>query len=148
MTEPQALEAIAKRFVASWPTVSGDVPFAVENKTGELPTIPPATADQFAQLEVIMTTSDQLTSGEVGSRFMGRNGWIQVKLWSPGGEGTGRSDALAEAARQIFEATDIAGPNPSDEPVNTFTTSTQPGGMDGRWLVRLSRTSFTFYETK
>lgn len=148
MTEPEALEAIAKTFVARWPVVAPGVPFAVENKTGTLPTIPPATADQFAQLQVVMTTSDQLTSGEVGARLMGRNGWIQVKLWSPGGEGTGRSDALAEAARQVFEATDIFGPTLGDEPVNTMTTSTQPGGTDGRWFVRLSRTPFTFYETK
>ena len=94
------------------------------------------------------TTSDQLTSGETGARLVGRNGWIQVKLWTPAATRTARANQLVGFVQTILEMKNIAGPNPADETIDTRAASTQEAGNDGRWYMLLVRVPFTFYETK
>lgn len=134
-------------FTTGWPLAAPTVPFAIENEAGALPTIPPATATSFAFLTIVPTTSDQLTSGEPGSRLVGRNGWIQVKLWTPAGDRTDDMDALVEAVKSIFEMVNLAGPS-GGETVDTRASSTDTIGTDGRWYMRLVRTPYTMFETK
>ena len=140
MTEAEAKRVIADAFIAGWAARAPDVPFSIENEGAP-------SGDVFALLTITMTTSGQLTIGGPGERFVGRNGWIAVKLWGPINEGTTRLDALSEIVRDIFEMRFLAGPT-GDEAIDTDTTSTQPGGNDGRWLMQLARTPFTVYETK
>lgn len=148
MTPEQADEAITRAFTTQWPVLQPAVPLVTPNEIGELPTDPPATATRFAALEIISTPGEQLTMGGPGSRLVGRNGWIQVKLWVPSGERTEGMHALYASVREIFEMTNIAGPDPTDETIDTGTSYDQPGGNDGRWCLTLVRTPFTYYETK
>lgn len=133
--------AIATAFVTGWSAAAPDVPFALRNEA--LPS-----SDTFALLTVTMTTGGQLTSGGVGERFVGRNGWIVVKLWTPTNQGTARMDALIELVKGVFEMKNIPGPVASDEAIDTGVTTPQDGGEDGRWFMMLARTPFVVYETK
>lgn len=149
MTEPQACEAITKAFV-TWAAAqsSPGLSYAVENELGALPTIPPATSSRFALLTITPTTSDQLTSGEVGARFVGRNGWIQIKLWVPSGERTAGIGALESSARTAMEMQNIIGPVATDETIDTRAGYVQTVGNDGRWYMQVLRIPYTFFETK
>jgi hypothetical protein len=144
VTEAQAIELISRTFVAGWKAARPDVPFAIENEPGELPS---AGAVNFAYLTVVPTTNESLTSGEAGTRLVGRNGWIQVKLWVPAGDRTAGAYALAEVVRRIFELRNLIGPG-GGESLDTRASSTQPIGTDGRWFMLLVRTPFTYFETK
>ena len=140
MTEAEAKRVIAAAFIAGWTAKAPDVPFSIENEGAP-------SGEVFALLTITMTTGQQLTMGPPTERFVGRNGWIVVKLWGPTNEGTTRLDLLSEVVRDIFEMKFLAGPT-GDEAIDTDVTSTQSGGNDGRWLMQLARTPFTVYETK
>lgn len=150
MTEAQAIQAISKVFASGWTIAQPTVPFAIENEFGgALPTIPPATADRFAFMRVVTTTSNQATAGGVGERLVERNGWIRVKFWVPAGERTDGVWVLIEAAKGILEMKDIAGPPGDDETIDTFTGSvSDTDDGDGRWFTKLLSVPYTFYETK
>lgn len=148
MTEPDAIEAISAAFTTGWPALQPSVPFALENELGSIASIPPTDATSFALLTITMTTSMQLTSGEVGARFVGRNGWIQVKLWTPAGDRSAAARALAKSASDLLEMQNIPGPDPADETIDTQTASTMTVGNDGRWYMLLVRVPFTFFEMK
>lgn len=146
MTEAEAIKALSLAFTTGWALAQPAVPFAIGNEDGELPTIPPATADRFAYFQVITTTSDNATGGEVGQRLVERRGWVQVKLWVPAGERTEGIGVLIETVRTIFEMQNIAGPG--SETIDVFAMSTDTIGTDGRWYMKLARAPYRVYETK
>ena len=140
MTEAQAIELISAIFAAAWPAEAPGVPLALENEA--LPS-----ADRFAMLVVTLTTSQQTTQGARRSRRVQRNGWIQVKTWSPANEGRAGAAELADAVRRIFELVDLPSPIAGDEPVRTFAGVTQTIGTDGRWYTQVVRVPFWYVET-
>jgi hypothetical protein len=142
VTEAQAIELIAATFADGWTAGRPEVPFAIENEPAAMPS-----SGSFALLTIVPTTSDQATSGEVGTRLVARNGWIQVKLWTPAGGGIAGAHTLVQVVREIFEMQNLVGPD-GGESIDTRVTSTMPLGTDGRWFMLLARTPFTFFETK
>lgn len=144
MTEAQAVELIAETWLAQWPAASGNVPFAFD---GEAFT-PPEPGDTFAHLSVLSTEAGggQLTSGEVGTRLVGRGGWIVVKLWWPADRGVAGLRTLVEAVRTVFEMRTLS--SGSGDGVDTQASVPQSGGTDGRWIMMLVRTPFLVLETK
>jgi len=140
VTEAQAIELISATFAAQWPTLSGQVPFALENRSRP-------SADTFAALTTVTSTSDQRTMGGVGTRFVERQGWVVVKLWGPAGAGRLGLATLTEAVRGIFEMKALPAVD-GGEPLSTYATATMAIGTDGRWFMQLARTPFSFFETK
>lgn len=142
MTEAQAVELITATFVAQWPALAPFTPYALENRT-----LKPDTAT-FAHLSVVSTEAGggQLTSGEAGTRLVGRGGWIVVKLWSPAGEGVLGARTLVETVRAVFEMKTLT--SGGGDGVDTQATVPQVIGTEGRWFMMLARTPFTVYETK
>ena len=142
MNEAQAIELISATFVAAWPAASGNVPYALDNRAIEL--VP---TQSFAALTTTHTTSEQLTSGGAGTRFVDRRGWITVKLW--GSAGAGRYDIalLVDVVRAIFELKELPAPD-GGEPLTTRASVTQEIGTDTRWYMVMVRTPFSYYELK
>jgi hypothetical protein len=97
-------------------------------------------------LVVPMTTSRATTQGAKHRRRVQRDGWIQVKAWSPANEGRAGAAALADAVRQILELVDLPSPISGDEPVTTFAGVTQTIGTDGRWYTQLVRIPFWYVD--
>jgi hypothetical protein len=145
VTEAQAVELISATFAAAWPTASGGVPFALEGEAFA----PPPPGETFAHLSVLLTEAGggQLTSGEPGTRLVGRGGWIVVKLWGPADQGAAGVRALVEAVRSIFEMQNLVRAG-DPESVDTQATVPTPLATDGRWVMLLARTPFTVFETK
>lgn len=143
MTEVQMREAVSALFAASWPTASGGVPLALENEA--LPS-----ADTFAQLTILPTTSQQMTHGRSGKRRVRRNGWIQVKLWGPVDRGAEGLADLGDAAQAILEMVAIPSPVAGDDPVTTQAAmaGSAQGAVDGRWYMAVTRIPFWYVETK
>ena len=146
MNEAQAIELISAAFAAQWPAASGHVPFVLENRTLNRVT-PPVGADTFAFLTTQHTLSEQRTSGDPGTRYVERAGWIVVKLWGPAGAGRAGTAALAGAVRAIFEMARLDPPDGS-ESLDTLASLTTEIGTDGRWYMTMVRTPFSYFETK
>lgn len=142
MTEQQAIELITATFAAQWPALQPLVPFVLENR--QLLAV-----DAFVHLSVLSTEAGggQLTSGEPGTRLVGRGGWIVVKIWTPAGVGVRASRRLVESVRAVFEMRSLAlaGDN---ESVDTQATVSTVIGTDSRWFMMLARTPFAVLETK
>jgi hypothetical protein len=142
MTEQQAVELITATFVAQWPVLQPLVPYVLENRT--LPAV-----DTFVHLSVLSTEAGggQLTSGEPGSRLVGRGGWIVVKIWTPAGFGVLAARQLVESVKAVFEMRSLVAAGDA-ESVDTQATVPTVVGTDGRWFMMLARTPFTVLETK
>jgi hypothetical protein len=143
VTEAEMREVISAAFVTGWTAAQPSVQFALENELGKLP---PVGQENFALLTVAMTSSGQRTKGARGNRRVERQGWAQVKLWTPCDTGAGGAAALAGSVRAILEMVSISGPG--SEPVVTQAAVTQPGGTDGRWYMSLVRIPLSYTETK
>lgn len=137
MTEAQSIELISATFASRWPLVAPGVPFALENEA--LPH-----ADSFVLLVVATTTSRTTTQGAKHQRRVQRDGWIEVKTWSPANEGRRGAAVLVDAVRQALELVDLPSPVLDDESVTTFASVTQPLGTDGRWYMQLVRIPFWY----
>lgn len=137
-------ELVFGTFAAQWPTLSGGVPFALENES--LPT----TADTFAQVTIVPTTSLQMTMGHLGIRRVRRNCWIQVKLWGPIDRGSAGLAALGDVVQTIFEMVELPSPVPGDDPVTTLAANAGASGAstDGRWYMGLVRVPMWYSETR
>lgn len=146
MTEVDAHEALSARFAAQWPDAAPGVPFAIENEPGELPAIPPNEADSFALFQLVPTTSSQMTMGGPGEREIRRNGWIQIKLWTPAGARTDGMGQLAQAVRSLFEFKSIAGVDASTETIDVLDCTPQSTQNDGRWYSRVIVAPYQFFE--
>lgn len=145
------MEAIEAAAAAAWATAAAGVPLALVNE-------PLPTSDTFAALTVQLTTGAQTTSGPRGTRRTRRDGWIQIKLWSPAGAGMTRSAAevtagvlpklseLADLVRGIVEETTFGASTP--DPVTTLAASSTPVVTDGRWAMTVVRVPFWYAETK
>jgi hypothetical protein len=142
VTEQQAIELITATFVAQWPALQPQVPYVLENRKL-------LAVDTFVHLSVLSTEAGggQLTSGEAGTRLVGRGGWIVVKIWTPAGIGVLAARRLVESVRAVFEMQNLvlAGDN---ESVDTQATVPMVIGTDGHWFMMLARTPFAVYETK
>lgn len=140
MTEAQMREAVKQAFVQPWADATNDVPLACDNEA--MPS-----ADVWAALTITTTTSQQATVGEPGSRLLDQRGWIVVKIAVPVNTGTTLLDSLCEIAKGLTRTRLIPSPVPGDEPIDTFASSTQPGGISNRWFQQLVRTPFRWFET-
>lgn len=153
MTEAQAVELIEAAFNAGWPTAAPGVAYSLNNEAA-------ATGDAFALLTTLVTSSAQRTHGRIGNRKVKRDGWIQVKLWSPAGIGMRRTPSeisagvpmrgaeLADAVRALLEMIALPSPIAGDDPVTTMAAMAGPVGEDGRWFLQLIRVPFWFTELK
>lgn len=132
-------ELVSSTFAAAWATAAPGVPLVLENEG-----IP--SGDIQALLTIELTTSQQMTHGTRGARRTQRNGWIQVKLWSPANAGVAGAAALGDAVREILEMVSLPSPIAGDEPVTTQAANSGPSGTDGRWYMTLVRIPFWFVE--
>lgn len=142
MTEAQATELITATFVAQWPTLAPFVPYVLENRKL-------LSVDTFVHMSVQSTEAGggQLTSGEPGTRLVGRGGWIVVKIWTPAGAGVFAARQLVETVRSVFEMKNLVLSGDA-ESVDTQATVPTVIGTDGRWYMMLARTPFTVLEMK
>jgi len=138
-------ELVSSTFATGWRTAQPGVDFALENEGRRLP---PVGSDSFALATIILTTSGQMTQGALGNRRVRRDGWIQVKLWTPADTGAAGAAGMADSVRGLLEMVEMPSPNAGDEPVVTAAGSTQPVGTDGRWYLTLVRIPMYFVETK
>ncbi len=143
MTEGQAIEALSAAFVAGWEAAEPAVPFALDN---ELVTLP--TSGSFAAFNTLFTTSQQMTQGAPSTRRVRRQGWIQVKIWTPAGDRSQTAAGLAGTCRDIFELKTFDGPIFGEEPITVQSGWYAPVSNDGRWYIVLSRFPFWFAETR
>ena len=146
MTETQMRELVSATFVAGWGAAQPLVPFALEDEA--LPS-----TDEFAVLTIVPTTGMQMTQGRAGTRRVMRRLWIQIKLWSPAGNGAARITELGDAAQNIFELQSLPSPIPGDDPltIQAATGIKRAGSADatdGRWTMLLVRLPAWYSETK
>lgn len=142
-------ELVSATFSAGWPVVAPGVPFGLENEGA---TLPPTDSEFFALLTITPTTSEQMTHGRPGNRKVRRNVWIQVKIWGPADTGTRTVAALGDAAQGLLEMVALPSPIAGDDPVTTQASlGSRRGaadGIDGRWLITLTRIPGWYMETK
>ena len=138
-------ELVSATFKAAWETAQPGVPLILENEAAP-------SGDEQVLLTIQPTMSQQATQGRAGTRKTRRNGWIQVKLWSPANAGTATATARGDAVRRILEMVSLPSPIPGDDPVTTMAESAGPRGHssgDGsRWYMSLIRIPYWYFETK
>ncbi|HEU4727686.1 MAG TPA: hypothetical protein VFT22_07350 [Kofleriaceae bacterium] len=132
-------ELVSSTFLTAWTAQAPTVPLVLENEV--LPS-----SDRFALLTIVPTTSEQTTQGRVGTRRVRRNGWIQVKLWTPANGGSRELAQLGGIAGAILELSSFPSPVAGDEPVTTLAAQSGAGGTDGRWYMGLVRVPFWYAE--
>lgn len=139
MTESQALELITATFIAGWTAAMPDVPYTLRNEV--LPS-----ADTFVLMTATITTSKQTTQGPRATRRLVRNGWVQIKTWTPANGGALPSAALADAARGIFELRDVPSVVAGDEAMRFYEGTSMAPVQDDRWESQVVRVPFTFVD--
>ncbi len=144
MTPPDAYKAIYATWIAAWPGLSTNVPYAIDNRKIAQPSPP------FAIVSITNLTADQVTMGKPGLRRFERPGWIDVKLYGARDQGRGALDTLAEHVRTIFEATRI-GATPTHHGITTYAMSVSEVRNDREYpdlWVLLCRTGFEYHERR
>lgn len=134
-------ELVSATFATGWASAQPSVPLDLENEA--LPS-----SDTFAALTITLTTSAQMTQGARKTRRVRRNGYVQVKLWTPADTGAAGGAGLADTVRTVLEMVELPSPLAGDEPVTTQAGNTSPIGIDGRWYMTLVRIPFWYAETK
>jgi hypothetical protein len=152
MTEVEATNAICTAWVAAWPAASGGVAYSLPNDAVILST------DAYAALRLQPSISTQRTHGRVGNRRVERRGTVQVKLWTPAGQGVMRdpSEIIAGAPLKIAELADAVrlvlelksfGPAGAD-PVLIEAGASTPIVIDGRWAMCLVNLPYGYWEIR
>lgn len=134
-------EVVSAAFKTAWEAAQPSVPLVLENEA--LPS-----SDTFVLMTIAMTSAAQTTHGRVGTRRVRRDGWIQVKLWSPANAGAAGMAGLCDTVRGILEMVSLPSPVAGDDPVTTLAANMGPSGADGRWYMQLVRVPFWFRELK
>lgn len=83
VTEAQMREVVSSTFDTAWRAVHPTVPLVLDNEARSSET-------EFAILVITPTTSQQMTTGRVGTRRVRRNGWLQVQVYADADQGAAR----------------------------------------------------------
>lgn len=94
MNQAQASQAIFDRWIAAWPGLSSNVPYALDN------TVIPE-ARPCAVVNIVSLESTQHTLGPRAK--IRREGMIDVRIYGEVGEGRRGSDELVGFVRDVFE---------------------------------------------
>lgn len=141
MTPAEAAQAINARFLSMWPSLSGDVPCAVDN-------VVRAEQETFARLAIISLEADQASLGPVGRRRWEHTGIIEVRLHGPINAGRKPLDLLAGYVRTIFRGVRF-GYTAGQHGITTHGTAVSELRRDrdspNRWILTAS-TPFEFTE--
>jgi hypothetical protein len=145
MTELQATEAIFARFIAQWPGLSSNVPYATENVP-----LPEPAATVFARIQIDRLDSEQHVMGGVGVRKWERPGWIDVLLVGPMNVGAKQLIQLGQHVRTIFEGVRFANAE-GEHGIHTLATSIRAVRNHPEYpgcAVVVARTPFAYFETR
>ena len=135
-TLTEATERIYQTFKTDWGVTS---PLVFDNEKS----VAPKPTDDWVRLSVRHNTSNQESLGGVGFRKFERGGSVFVQCFTPLDKGRAGADALAEAARNIFEGKTL-----SPESIRFTNTIVQEIGEDDGWYVVNVESLFTYTETK
>jgi len=144
MTQDEASDQIFKRWRAMWPSLSGDVPYSLDN-------IITPDAYPHARVAIVSLDSNPYTIARSGNAKVEREGLIQVMLHGQVGIGRRELDLLANHVRAIFERKRFGGSPGSAfaEGIVTTQTSTSELRRDREsphvWILTAS-TDFRFYD--
>jgi hypothetical protein len=143
MDQVQASQAINRRWIEKWPTLSGSIPYALDNITKP-------DGISFAQLSIVSGPSQQWTMGPEGTRKWQRTGFIEVRLSGPINVGRRPLDELAKVVRNIFEGFRF-GKKAGEHGVVTHDSSVSELRRDKQspqlWILTVT-TPFEFYEVR
>lgn len=96
MNQYEARKAIAQRWIAMWPGLSGGVPYGIDVDS----IVEDAT---YARLSIDFEDSEQRTLGSIGNRKFTRPGSLIVELYAPPDSGAKTLDQLAQHVVTMFE---------------------------------------------
>jgi len=136
VTEAQALEALAQRWVDVWPTLQPGAPYSFEGETSDA-------APTWARVTFRPLAEDQATLGRP-ARFEHR-GMIFVQLFADLDQGRAPLDALVESVREVFAARAIA---VGSEEITTYAGPARSLPSDGRWLMAVMSIPYWFDEQR
>lgn len=131
-TMNEAKEAVLARFVANWADPA-DYVFDNERYDGDA---------EWLRVTVRNVTAQQETLGRVGNRRFMRYATVFIQVFTPIGTGTQRLDALATAARDIYEGVSFSGLRFTQAGVIRET------GSDETWNRAIVELPFQYDETK
>lgn len=94
MNQAEATRAIFDHWVGMWPSLSGGIPYSLDNTAVPI-------ARPCAVVNIISLDSEQYTLGPRAKVL--REGMIDVRIYDKVGVGRGGADELATHARTIFE---------------------------------------------
>ena len=129
----EASNAIRTRFASLWNTT----PIAWQN-VSYFPTV----GTPFVFLEILHSTSEQITLGAAGSRLFREFGIIYANIFTPVNEGTKRALEYADSISAIFRGVEFSG-------VLCKTAMVRDGGIseDGNWHITRVATEFQYDKT-
>jgi hypothetical protein len=141
VTEAEARELLAQRWIDRWPTEAPGVPFMLDNELA-------VSGDEFASLSIrFVSGRGQTTAGPVGSRRWARAGNLYVRIWTVADRGATGGSALCDAARRVFEGIDLSVPA-GGEPVVIEAGDSQPAMTDARWWMNTVIFRFSYTQTR
>lgn len=127
-------ETILERFTSNWTATSV---YTFENEDFTNPS--PDTA--WVRLVVRGRGSKQWTLGQVGNRIFQRDNSIIVQIFTPKNKGTGPSDVIVQAVRDLFEGVTFGY-------VQCYDANVKYLGFDGLWYSVAVEVDFHYNETK
>lgn len=140
MTQADATKALYQAWMASWPTLSGSIPFVFDNDVID-------ESGTYARVFVTSALSEQYSLGAPGNRRFCRLGTVVVRLKGPGNVGRKQLDLLVGFVRTIFEGVSLAATG-TELGVKTYATSVSEGPPDGQYWQLMLSTPFEFYEIR
>ena len=132
-TRAQMREAVYRRFITQWGTVSA---FCFDNEALK----EPANTD-WIKVDVRHQPGGQETLGEVGNRKYLRPAIVRGEIHSPNNVGVKSNDTLLETFRTIFEGVSFSG-------LRFFNVIDSEVGPIGDDYVTLAQAFFEYDETK
>jgi hypothetical protein len=134
MTEAEAIEALAQRWVDTWPTTpSSAVPFVFGTE-------PYVAIDTWVRVTFISTARRQATQGSAPNRRFEQKGYVAVQMNVPVGDGGKQLAVLAGSVRTVYESLRIS------EDLGTYAATPNPVPTDGRWDMSTITIPFWFDE--
>lgn len=139
ITEQQAEEAVAQRWVDIWVPLHPTIAYFFENKKGAEPTDPDAF---WARVALKQADSEQHTLGKPSERLYRREAAVWVNLYGPVNEGTKTILGLADDVRRVFEGASFDGVD------STSAGRVVKLGAEGRWFEVLVIIPVVYYEQR